>query len=77
VNAAGSPPQVDDPLWTADEVAAYLRVPLKTVRHWRHMGAGGPLGIRIGNHVRYRRSEVLACLREWQRTDPRSKSTAM
>jgi excisionase family DNA binding protein len=46
---------------TTEEVAAYLRVPPRTVEAWRYKGTGPP-GIRVGKHVRYRRTDVEAWL---------------
>jgi excisionase family DNA binding protein len=43
--------------YNARELAAYLDVPLPTVRRWRVTGTG-PRGIRVGRHVRYRKAEV-------------------
>lgn len=40
-----------------EAVAAYLGVPVATVRAWRVAGIG-PRGFRVGKHVRYRRSDV-------------------
>lgn len=51
----------DDQLASIEEVAAYLQVPVKTVRRWR-LHNQGPRGIRIGNHVRFRWSDVEAWL---------------
>lgn len=42
---------------TTAEVALLLKVPVPTVRAWRHNGSG-PQGVRLGRHVRYRRSAV-------------------
>ena len=53
----------DEPLWTPQEVADYLRVPLKTLRDWRLKGTG-PTGFRVGQHVRYRRAAVLRWVAE-------------
>ena len=39
------------------ELAEYLAVPVRTIYAWRTTGSG-PRGIRVGRHVRYRRSEV-------------------
>jgi excisionase family DNA binding protein len=47
----------DDRLMTADDVAGYLQVPLETIYKWRHKGSG-PLAIKVGRHLRYRRSDV-------------------
>ena len=42
-----------------NEVAETLRVPVATLRYWRHLGQG-PLSFRIGRNVRYSRSDVAA-----------------
>lgn len=42
---------------TTEELAAYLKVPVPTIRMWRHNGTG-PKGVRLGRHVRYRRTDV-------------------
>ena len=47
----------DDELLTITEVADILRVPVATLRYWRHLGTG-PASFRIGRGVRYLRSEV-------------------
>ncbi len=44
---------------TTEELAELLKVPVPTVRAWRHNGSG-PEGVRLGRHVRYRRSTVAA-----------------
>lgn len=44
-------------LWTVDEVAAYLRVPVTTIYQWRTRGYG-PVGRRVGRHLRYRAEDV-------------------
>jgi excisionase family DNA binding protein len=46
-----------DPLLTPDEVARWLGKPKATLYAWRSRGRG-PRGIRVGNALRYRRSEV-------------------
>jgi excisionase family DNA binding protein len=57
-------------LLTIDEVAAFLDVPVATVRTWR-ANKTGPRGCRIGRHVRYRREDI----DEWLelRSDPRPR----
>jgi DNA-binding transcriptional MerR regulator len=35
-----------------------LRVPVATLRYWRHLGTG-PRGFRTGRHVLYRLSDLL------------------
>ncbi len=49
------------PLWTVQDLAAYLRVPVNTVYKWRSAGDGPP-GFRVGRHVRYRQEDVVAWL---------------
>jgi excisionase family DNA binding protein len=39
------------------EVADVLGVPVRTLYQWRHKGVG-PLGLRIGRHLRYRAADV-------------------
>ncbi len=48
-------------LLTTDEVADMLRVPVSTVRYWRHTGTG-PKGFRLGTRVLYARADVAAWL---------------
>lgn len=51
-----------------DELAGVIRVPIATLRYWRHLGTG-PRSFRIGRSVRYWRTEVLHWL-EQKSTDP-------
>jgi len=53
-------PHADDVLLTLSEVANIVRVPVATLRYWRHLGTG-PRSFRIGRSVRYWRTEVV----EW------------
>ena len=53
-------------LWTIDEVADYLGVPKQTVYCWRTSGYG-PTGFRVGKHVRWRASTVIAWTLELER----------
>lgn len=46
-----------EPLLTPDQVAAVLGVPKTTLFRWR-VDQKGPLGIRVGKHLRFRQSEV-------------------
>lgn len=63
-------PEVEDELLTITEVAEILRVPVATLRYWRHLGQG-PHSFRIGRAVRYWRREVHAWLKEQSdRPDP-------
>jgi excisionase family DNA binding protein len=45
------------PLLSVDEVAVVLGVPVRTLYQWRHKGVG-PLGLRVGRHLRYRAADV-------------------
>ena len=45
-------------LW-AEEVAVLLGVPVKTLYQWRYKGVG-PVGVRVGRHLRYREADVEA-----------------
>jgi len=42
------------------DVAAFLGVPVATVRKWNHLGTGPP-SLKIGRHVKYEPSAV----RQW------------
>jgi predicted DNA-binding transcriptional regulator AlpA len=53
--------RADDKLLTLQEVAVVVRVPVATLRYWRHLGTG-PRSFRIGRSVRYWRREVFAWL---------------
>jgi hypothetical protein len=44
-------------LWTVEETAAYLRVPVATLHKWRYLGKG-PRGHRIGKYLRFEPAEV-------------------
>jgi excisionase family DNA binding protein len=46
-----------EPWVTPQELADELRVPLATIYQWRYRG-DGPVGHRIGRHVRYRRQDI-------------------
>jgi excisionase family DNA binding protein len=52
----------DTPWMLTEEVAAYAKVPVETVRSWRYRGVG-PIGHRVGRHVRYHRDDVDAWMR--------------
>lgn len=52
-----------EPLLTIQEVADLLGVPLDTVYRWRSRREG-PIGYRVGRHVRYRSSAVEEWLRQ-------------
>ncbi|MFI1995722.1 helix-turn-helix domain-containing protein [Actinoplanes sp. NPDC020271] len=54
---------VDEPRWTVDDVAAYLRVDKETVYTWRKRHYG-PIGRKVGKHLRYDPAEVRAWYRQ-------------
>lgn len=49
------------PLWTVQDVADYLRVPVQTLYSWRVQGRG-PRARRMGKHLRYRSEDVITWL---------------
>lgn len=60
----GERPEVSpDRLLTAQDLADYLEVPVKTIYTWRHRNAG-PRGFRIGRHLRFQWRDVQAWLRD-------------
>lgn len=57
------PVDLRDDVISIDEVARRLSIPKTTLYGWRYKGTG-PRSHRIGKHLRYRWSEVLAWLEE-------------
>lgn len=53
-------------LWTIDQVATYLGVLKQTIYGWRTTGYG-PHGFRVGKHLRWRATTVLAWTAELER----------
>lgn len=53
----------DDPIFTAEEAAAYMRMPLSTLYALNHRGVG-PQRMRVGKRVLYRQSALDAYLDE-------------
>jgi predicted DNA-binding transcriptional regulator AlpA len=47
------------PLWTPEDVASFLGVPVATLYQWRSRGIG-PRARRIGRHLRYDPDDVRA-----------------
>ena len=43
--------------FSTEGLARYLGVPAATVKAWRYKGTG-PRGLRVGKHIRYRRTDV-------------------
>lgn len=48
-------------LWTTEQLAGYLGVPVATVYAWRTRGEGPP-AIRVGRYLRFRSEDVAAWL---------------
>ena len=46
-----------DRLLTANELADFLDVPIRTLYAWRYRGEG-PVGFRAGKHLRCRRCDI-------------------
>lgn len=46
------PPARYEPLWTVEDVAQYLRVPVQTLYQWRRKHTGPPAR-KCGRHLRY------------------------
>jgi excisionase family DNA binding protein len=46
-----------DRLWTVQQLAEFLGVPVATLYQWRTKRYG-PTGLRIGKHIRYRPADV-------------------
>jgi excisionase family DNA binding protein len=60
--------QAGDKLMSLTDVSEMLGIPVHTLYRWRYRG-DGPVGYRVGRHVRYRREAVEAWLE--QRVDQR------
>ena len=50
-----------DALWTVEELAEFLGVPVATIYAWRNRGEGPP-AFRVGRYLRFRSDEVTAWL---------------
>ncbi|MGH9117912.1 MAG: helix-turn-helix domain-containing protein [Acidimicrobiales bacterium] len=59
-------------LWTIDDVAAFLRVPVTTVYDWRYRGNGGPPAYKIGGTLRFDPDDV----RQWLADECRERRPA-
>ena len=51
-----------EPLWSVDDVASYLAVPVQTLYRWRKYRTG-PKAARVGKHLRYNPADVRAWVR--------------
>lgn len=63
-DGTGAPPRL--PLLSPTDLASYLGLPVATIYRWRSYGYG-PMGFRVGRHVRYRIEEVDQWLEEQRR----------
>lgn len=59
-------------LMTTEEVADYLQVPIGTLYGWRYKRIG-PVAVRIGRHLRYRRSDIEQWLEQCRLDTTRSR----
>jgi excisionase family DNA binding protein len=66
-----STPHARDDLLSIGEVADLVRVPVATLRYWRHLGTG-PHSFKVGRSVRYWRTDVLRWLED-RSTDAHAK----
>jgi hypothetical protein len=57
-----------DGLITTAELAAFVSLPVQTLRQWRYLGVG-PKAFRVGRHLRYEPAEV----RRWLDHECRGK----
>ena len=62
----------DDRLLTAEDLANFLNVPIKTLYAWRYRGEG-PIGFRVGKHIRYRWTDVEGWIRDRVRVTEMSR----
>jgi predicted DNA-binding transcriptional regulator AlpA len=60
-----APPMETDRLWTPEEVAHFLGVPVHTLYRWRYLGTGPKAG-RVGRRLRYLPADVIAWFRKQQ-----------
>lgn len=61
--AAVRTPVLRDDLLCEKEVAAELKISVKTLQEWRSRRKGGPDFLRFGRTIRYRRSDLAAFVR--------------
>jgi excisionase family DNA binding protein len=52
---------VENALLSPDQLAEYLGVPVSSVYRWNYIKSG-PTAMKVGRHVRYRKSDVEAWL---------------
>jgi excisionase family DNA binding protein len=49
--------KVKEPLWTSEDLANYLGVPVNTLYQWSYKGSV-PRPIPVGRHRRYREEDI-------------------
>lgn len=59
-------------LLSVEEVAEVLGVPVSTLYQWRYKGVG-PVGLRVGRHLRYRAVDVSAWIDRRAAEEARSR----
>ncbi len=66
-----APPSIGglDPLLSIEDLAEYLGVPVTTIYDWRVDGKG-PCGVRVGRHVKFTVTDVLAWIENHRETRP-------
>ncbi|HEV3268435.1 MAG TPA: helix-turn-helix domain-containing protein [Acidimicrobiales bacterium] len=52
---------MENALLSPDQLAEYLGVPVSSVYRWNYIKSG-PTAMKVGRHVRYRKSDVEAWL---------------
>jgi excisionase family DNA binding protein len=65
-----------DALMTTDELSEFLRIPRATIYRWRQ-DQTGPRCVRVGKHLRFRRSDVEAWLDGLEQDDRRAPVAAL
>ncbi|RPF25750.1 helix-turn-helix transcriptional regulator [Georgenia muralis] len=61
-----------DPLLGVQDLAEYLGVPVRTIYDWRQTGHG-PRGFRVGRHLKFAVSDVVAWLDAQRAATPRDR----
>ncbi|MBX7269252.1 helix-turn-helix domain-containing protein [Micromonospora sp. Llam7] len=51
----------NEPLWTIEDVSAFLRIEVNTLYQWRSRRTG-PRAFKVGRHLRYDPSDVRSWL---------------
>lgn len=62
-----------EPLLSIEDLAEYLGVPVTTIYDWRVDGKG-PCGVRVGRHVKFTVTDVLAWIDNHREVRPGKQS---